>query len=159
MIYSPQTESLLKPYLEKGFHELDFSTYLKTFGASSHGLMDIRRSPKFYKWRRENQVTSRSMGIGTLVHMLVLEPGLFEQRVKIEPRADRRTKEGKAVAEAFRASLVLGDIAVDPDDYETLMHIKKALNDHGFAKEVLAKPGGTNEQSGFWIHDGTQAFC
>lgn len=159
MIVTPQTENLLRPYLEKGFHDLDFETYLKTFGASSHGLMDIRRSPKYYRFRRNNPVQSKAMGIGTLVHMLVLEPGLAEQRVKVSPKVDRRTKDGKAAYEAFTSELPKDAIVVDDDEYQTLMRIKEALHTHPFAKDVINRKGATKENAGFWVHESTDVFC
>lgn len=159
MIFNSRTESLLEPYLLNGFHEMSFENYLHMFGASSHGLMDIRRSPKYYKWRRENPMQSKAMGIGTLVHMLILEPGLAEQRVKVAPKVDRRTKDGKAAYEDFTASLPKDAIVIDADEHQTLMRIRDSLMSHSFAKDVIGRKGATKENVGFWVHEETQVFC
>lgn len=158
MILTPVTRPLLTPYLEKGFHELDFDTYLKTFGASSHGMMDMRRSPKFYKWRRDNQKKTDAMSFGTLVHLIILEPDVLEKRAKVKQKVDGRTKAGKEYNEAFEASVKPTDIVLDTEQKAKLEKMRENLFNHSFAREVIGRPS-LKENAGFWIHEDTQVFC
>lgn len=159
MILTETTAALLQPYLDKKFHDLEFETYLRTFGASSHGLKDIRRSAKYYRWRRDNMDTSRPMEIGRMTHLLVLERDKFMDCVKVAPDVDGRTTSGKAQKEQFRASLRPNDIEVSSKDYRTLMAIEKSLMEHDFSKKLFKKPNALKEKSAFWIHPETKVFC
>lgn len=158
MLLTPVTQHLLQPYLEKGFHELDFDQYLKTFGASSHGLMDMRRSPKYYKWRRENQKRTDAMTFGTLVHLIILEPDVLEKRGKVKQKVDGRTKAGKEYNEEFEASLLPTDIVLDSEQKTKLEKMRDNLLAHSFCKEVVGRPS-LKENAGFWIHERTNVFC
>ncbi len=157
MILTEITRPLLQPHLEKGFHDLPFETYLKMFGASSHGLMDMRRSPKYYKWRRENPIDTDALSLGRLVHLMVLEPEKFAL-AKIKKKVDGRTKVGKAYNEEFEASLLPGDIVVEESQKRKLELIHASMLANEFVKEVLTRPS-LKEQTAFWIHEDTKVFC
>lgn len=98
---------------------------------SSHRLMDFKRSPEFY-FRKHitkeiQNADSKSMGLGRLVHLAILEPERFTSSVKITPTVDRRTKEGKSAFEAFNSSLTETDVMVDQESYKTALAIKDSF--------------------------------
>lgn len=159
MILTEQTAPMLDAYLKKGFHDLDFQTYLNTFGISSHGLMDIRRSPKYYRFRRDNPMQSDSLALGSLVHKLVLEPEDAAKVIKVAPKVDRRTKLGKEEYEAFMSTVQKGDLVADADDWKKLQIIKAALYDNEFSAKIVKRTDALKEKSAFWVHEATQTFC
>lgn len=158
MIKNEITKALIEPMLAKGFHEMPFEDYLKVEAASSHGLMDIRRSPKYYKWRKNNQKKTDAMSLGSLVHSLVLEPHILENKMRVKQKVDGRTKEGKAYNEDFMASVAPGDIVIDTEMNSTLLKIRDSLFENDFSKKILNTPS-IKETAGFWVHDHTGAFC
>lgn len=158
MLYSAQTSTMIDPWLAKGFHDLDFETYCQLDAANSHSLMDLRnRSPKFMQWKRKQPRKSAAMAFGSLVHWLVLEPGLIEQRVKLKRRVDGRTKEGKAYLADFEASLTPKDIPVDEETYTTVCYVRDELLKHPYTSKIIGK--GRKEQVGCFVHNETQVFC
>jgi exodeoxyribonuclease VIII len=80
-------------------------------------LKYILRSPAHYKHILENPPKqSDEMRIGSLIHLAALEPERYINIVKVAPDCDRRTKEGKAIFEAFKQSCNPGDEIVTEDD-------------------------------------------
>ena len=64
------------------------------------GSSDIRRllrSPAHFQ--TASTFSSSAQEFGTLVHSCVLEPDAWAARYRVAPKHDRRTKEGKAIAE------------------------------------------------------------
>lgn len=160
MIFNKTTEPILAPLLKKGLHELPFEDYLKAHGASSHGLMDIRRSPKYYQHRKSMVQTKKaSFEFGTLVHGLVLEPDLIDKKVKVSPECDRRTTIGKQIYAEFMETVRPTDIVVDKETYENGLKIRDSLFLHPYTKELIKKPGAKKENAGFWVHETYEMFC
>lgn len=158
MIYDSTTSTLLDPYLENGFSPLPFELYLKMFGFSSHGAMDMRRSANYYRWRRDNPHESDAMTLGTLIHLMILEPQILETRMKLRKKVDGRTKDGKAYNEEFDANLLPTDIVVSHDQKTKLEKIRDSLMKNEFAQRVMTKPS-LKENAGFFIHEATNVFC
>lgn len=127
----------------------------------SSGLKAIGRSPLHY-WARyldPNRIPdepSAALRLGTAIHAAVLEPVRFSQEFVVAPKFDRRTKDGKAAAEAFEASAV-GKTIISLDDYATCMKISDRLSRHP-AASVLFKRGEA-EVSMFWEDPETGVAC
>ena len=64
---------------------------------SSSDLRKLLRSPAHY--RAPSAPSTPAQEIGTLVHLAVLEPDTWKACYQPSPKIDRRTKEGKALAE------------------------------------------------------------
>ena len=66
------------------------------------GLVRIMRSPAHYKdVLTDPPDPTPAMRLGTAFHTALLEPDRFGQTFVVAPKFDRRTKEGKAQAEAW----------------------------------------------------------
>ena len=62
----------------------------------------LYKSPKHYQaWLTKEPSESAALMIGTAVHAEVLQPDLSSQIYAVAPDCDRRTKDGKAIWEAF----------------------------------------------------------
>lgn len=158
MIYSAETATALDPWLAKGFHDVPFETYCAMDAANSHGLMDIReKSPAYYQWHKTNRKVTKSMDFGTFAHMIILEPGVLETKMRLRKKVDGRTKAGQAYNAEFEASLQPGQLSVEEGTYETLKMLRDKLEKHPWISRILGK--GKNETTGFWVHNSTQAFC
>jgi exodeoxyribonuclease VIII len=87
-----------------------------------------------------------AMQFGTVAHTAVLEP----EKLICGPDIDRRTKAGKAAAEAFCDKYAEQDVViVGPDVYYTLMEIAESVRRHPVAARILAQ--GEAEMSAFGI--------
>ena len=64
---------------------------------SSSDIRRLLRSPAHY--RAPSTPPSEAQEFGTLVHEAILEPELWAARCRPSGKIDRRTKEGKAIAE------------------------------------------------------------
>jgi len=80
----------------------------------------LKRSPQeFYErfiaktWQDK---PSDALLLGSLVHCMAMEPWMFAERFAVEPKADKRTKEGKAIKAAFDESIKGKDVEVVTDD-------------------------------------------
>lgn len=70
------------------------------------GAKEIIKSPAHYQaWLKSEKEDTPALKFGRLVHLASLEPLVFDKQVRVMPDCDRRTKEGKAIYEAFAATL------------------------------------------------------
>ena len=83
-----------------------FTEYLEWDAINDSFLSElVSRSPAHAKATQEEPKDTEAFRIGRALHTRALEPGVFEQRYAIRPDCDRRTKDGKAIYEAWVASL------------------------------------------------------
>ena len=68
-------------------------------------LWHIRESPQKFKHYKENPpAPTPSLLFGQVFHKMLLEPGTFDDEFVVAPEANRRTKDGKQMWEAFVAN-------------------------------------------------------
>lgn len=135
-----------------GLIDLPESDYHAHPAISKSGLDRIAISPAHFKaWKAMPDDPTDAMIFGSLAHRLILEPEAFESTVVRAPECDRRTKEGKAIWEAFQTENGHKQI-LRPDQYETLAGMAAAWMAHPYYSRVhsLAK----HESSVFWEMDG-----
>jgi hypothetical protein len=87
------------------------------------------------------------MLFGTAVHIGVLEPATFAERVVCAPDVNKRTKEGKAEWSSFCIENA-GRIVLSRDDFERCQATVDAVSSHPTASDLLR--GGKVELSLFW---------
>lgn len=90
------------------------------------------------------------MQLGSLLHMAVLEPERFREAFRVAPKCDKRTKEGKAVYEAFEATLKPGQILVSEADTKILHGASQSIAKCDLARQLLNN--GHAERSGYFTH-------
>jgi len=130
---------------------------------SKSGLDLVARSPLHY-WaanldpNREPREETPAMAFGTAVHTAILEPETYRDRYVVMPKVDRRTKEGKAIAEAFEAQAAQNNAQlisqIDDEKIDRIMH---SVHDHPVAKKLLAT--GIAEVSAYWTDSETGVEC
>jgi exodeoxyribonuclease VIII len=108
-------------------------------------LSVLKRSPKeFYErfiaktWPEEER--SSALRMGSLVHTMVLERDEVQNRYIMLPKVDRRTKEGRAIADAFAENAGDKEV-VDEKDWTIAERCTEALLNHGAFKELIDGKG------------------
>jgi hypothetical protein len=115
------------------------------------------RSPAHYQEYVTNPPEpTPAMQLGTAFHIALLEPDNFGKSFVVAPKFDRRTKEGKAAAEAWEAENA-GKTALTPDQMATIEQMVVSVRNHAGAARLLAN--GLAEMSGFWVDQETGIEC
>lgn len=124
---------------------------------SNSMLSVLKRSPKEFQqrfitktWPEEEP--SSALRMGSLVHSMVLEPAAVQERYAMLPKVDKRTKEGKALIEAFEQAA--GDKEViDEKDWTIAERCTDALLNHDSVKDLIGGKG-IIEKPIYWKLDG-----
>lgn len=120
-------------------------------------LVRIMRSPAhFLEYINNPPEPTPAMEFGTAAHTAILEPDRFGQTYVVAPKFDRRTKEGKAQAEAWEAANT-GKTALTADQMDAIQKMVANIKAHNGAAGLLAN--GLAEMSGFWIDQETGIEC
>ncbi len=132
------------------YQSLPFDEYA-AWEAVNHGILQgFSRTPAHVRYELDHggKEPTRSLDLGWLTHLAVLEPARFEAGVVVPPKVDRRTKEGKATWEQFSAGNV-GKQFVQEDEYRKVLAMRDALLAHPTAGEFL-RSRGVSELSVLW---------
>jgi hypothetical protein len=130
--------------------DIPFEKYLESKALSSHGLMDLLRSPAHYYAKtflgldKDTPAKRR----GRLLHTAVLEPKRFREKFKLAPAEKRNTKIGKDKYARFIAGIKPGDIIVTPEEAVMVTAMIAALRRHPVAWNLILH--GESEMSGWW---------
>ncbi len=124
-------------------------------------LDDFRYDPAYYHARYITKTIPDSkptpaMLLGTLVHLLVLQPDQWET-IAIAPQCDKRTKDGKALWAEFCEKSV-GKLIVDAETHFKAKTIATAVLAHPLASKLLAMHGPT-EWPICWTDEETGLDC
>ena len=124
-------------------------------GYSKSDLDMIHKSPALIEWvKKAPRDESEAGETGTALHSAVLEPEKFAIEYVKRPSFDRRTKDGKAGAEAFDATMAgSGKIIMDAADYDQVTTMRDSIMAHPVAAHLLGMPG-VSEASIFFEIDG-----
>lgn len=126
-------------------------------GISKSSLFLLTESPAKFKWAMENpEPPTPSLIFGRLVHKMLLQMETFDEEFAVAPVADRRTKAGKEVWEAFAATVKDGQDIISADDYAKALAMVKAAAECPFVSDLLA---GEHELPLFWTDDLTGEAC
>jgi exodeoxyribonuclease VIII len=91
------------------------------------GAKEILKSPAHYQaWLKAEDEDTDALRIGRLVHLASLEPQVFDRQVRVMPECDRRTKDGKAVYEAFVATLKEGEECIKQKEMDLILGIAES---------------------------------
>lgn len=118
---------------------------------SSSDLRKLLRSPAHY--RAPSAPSSPAQEFGTLAHECVLESELWKARCRPAPKIDRRTKEGKALAEWQQSQEAQHGIKYVPEDLyyqvEALAgSVQSSVGPTSFLTEGVAELSGFTEING-----------
>lgn len=92
-------------------------------------LKAFAKSPNHYLAYLEQYFEQTpQMLLGSVIHCKVLEPHEFALRYAVAPQADKRTKEGKAIHQAFQDKLN-GQVVISEDQYDLASKVALAITD------------------------------
>jgi hypothetical protein len=99
---------------------------------SSSGLKLIAKKSVFH-YLNQKPFTSKSMNLGSAIHSILLEPGLFDSEFYVSEKFDMRTKAGKLKA-SESISIANGRTIINEDDYKIIQSIQLQFNDNDLAQ-------------------------
>lgn len=143
---------------EPGVYELDGETYhadpCETPSLSAGMINELIDAPAkcFHNSRRlnpdyEEPDTADKFTIGTVSHVIFLEPHLFDQRVVVVNFDDWRKNEAKAIRADAKAA---GKVPILAKHMEHVWDARVAFMQNGFVREAFSH--GLFERSLFWRH-------
>lgn len=120
-------------------------------------LKHVATSALMLKWRREHsRPDSPALSLGHAIHCAVLEPERWGRYV-VEPKIDKRYKEGKAVYADWLAGLPPDAERLSADEYATAERCAAAVRAHPRAADLLR--GGRVEEPLTWTDPETGIAC
>ena len=132
--------------------------YNNAEGIRRSDLWKMEDSPEKFRYFLEHPVEQTpAMAFGSACHKMVLEPDTFGLEYATAPQVDRRTKEGKAMWEAFVQDNA-GKTILSPDDVSTMEEMETALVHCPLAKKLLWGKG-ESEVPFFWTDPDTGEKC
>lgn len=132
--------------------------YNEAEGIRRSDLWKMEDSPEKFKWNLEHPAEQTpAMAFGSACHKMILEPETFGLEYATAPQVDRRTKEGKAMWEAF-CNDNAGKTILSPDDVSTMEEMETALVRCPLAKKLLWGKG-ESEVPYFWTDPDTGETC
>jgi exodeoxyribonuclease VIII len=118
-------------------------------------LWRIHQSPLHYQYYKKNPPEpTPSLIFGSAAHTYILEKDKFNDEYAIAPVCDRRTKQGKEDYNAFLATIGNRQ-AISIEDHKKIIEMRKAIEAHKHAAEILYDPSAKYEQSFFWTDEQT----
>lgn len=119
-------------------------------------LWHIRESPQKFKYYKENPpAPTPSLLFGQVFHKMLLEPDTFNDEFVVAPEANRRTKEGKQMWEAFAADHENQTI-IPVEMYAKAKEMCEAVKREPLAVKLL---NGAAEVPFFWTDEMTGEEC
>jgi len=114
----------------------------------------LAQSPAHARYQIDNPTESTpAQKLGTAAHCRILEgAGVFREQYAVAPACDRRTKDGKAIYEAFLAEHA-GKQIISTDDLVQIEGMAGAIEAHPLAGALFT--GGAAEVSAFGAINGT----
>jgi hypothetical protein len=118
-----------------GFYNIPDSVYFDADGLSNSSMGLITKSYAHFL-NRDSFKPTPAMQLGTLVHLMVLEPHLFDDKVAVAEKVDMRTKAGKEYKKQFD-ELNRGKLIVSPETHKTASRMAENVLGHPRASELL----------------------
>ena len=130
--------------------------------ASNSTLFLLEKSPGNVPWsKKAPQIqTDDSTDLGSLVHLLALQPHLFHQTYIVAPVCDKRTKDGKAAAAAFEWEVKQnGLIPIEESMKRKADNMVASMLAHPEFSRILTAADLKTEVSMLWKDEETGVLC
>lgn len=127
------------------------SSHIKTMAAEGpFGYFHEYLAPKDADVEEEeaSSIEKAELILGSAIHTAVLEPDMLKHDVLVTPPYNLRTKDGRAMRDAFHAEHN-GKIIVSPDQYKIALAVRDAVYKHPIASKLFTS--GWAERSTFAI--------
>lgn len=142
------------------YADISNEDYHASMGISKSLLDAMNKGAAYFVFERNApRFESLSLGLGTLVHCLLLEPKEYENRYLIAPECDRRTKEGKATWEEFQNANDGSKKIVSAKDDSIAHSIAECAMAHPLISKYLQDQDGKAEVSIYFTDPTTDLQC
>lgn len=132
--------------------------YNEAEGIRRSDLWKMEDSPEKFRYFLDHPVEQTpAMAFGSACHKMILEPADFGNEYAIAPQVDKRTKDGKAMWEAFCEDNA-GKTIISSDDANTMQEMEEAIERCPLASKLIRGKGDT-EQAFFWTDPETGEKC
>ena len=132
--------------------------YNQAEGVRRSDLWVMHESAEKYRYNVDHpQEATPALVFGSACHKMILEPETFVNEYAIAPVCDRRTKDGKAMYEAFMEQN-LGKTIISANDAQVMTEMEEALNRCSLAHSLIHEDG-QNEVPIFWVDGETGERC
>jgi len=141
------------------YRDIDFDTYAGWDAANASTLNLFAKTPAHVRHNLDTggKKRTKSLDLGWLFHVLMLEPERFKKDFVVPPKVDGRTKDGKATRAKFQAEHENAEL-VDIDTFSKVKAMANSLTTHPTAAEFLSGRGH-NELSLLWVDRETEVLC
>ena len=140
------------------FEVMSNAEYRQKEGISASDLKKMMKCMALWKYFADNPEEngdSPALKFGRAFHKYCLEPYDFANEYIVSPKFDRRTKEGKAQAEAFEKEAA-GKEIIDEETFDKLQKMQEVMYSTPYVKRLIS---GEHEKSYFWIDEDTGVKC
>jgi len=132
--------------------------YNQAEGIRRSDLWKMEDSPEKFRYFLDHPIEQTpAMAFGSACHKMILEPETFGDEYAVAPQVDKRTKEGKAMWEAFCTDNA-GKMIIGPDDAETMHEMEESLERSKLANKLI-RGKGESESAFFWTDPDTGEKC
>lgn len=133
--------------------------YNQAEGIRRSDLWKMEESPEKFKYFLDHPVEQTpAMAFGSACHKMILEPDTFGDEYAVSPSGiDKRTKEGKAMWEAFMADN-MGKTLISADDAQVMADMEEMLRKCPLAASLIYGKG-ESEVPFFWTDKETGEKC
>jgi len=137
-IFEPKTreefdQRLAQPAKARGLYRVPDVWYHGSDGVSRSDFVRVLRSPKFYRWKKDNpEKPTDALTFGTAFHTAFLEPEKFNDQVAVGPSVGKRTKGWKDFVALNEDKIVL-----HPNDFDVLNEMLESLRNNDLAMSLL----------------------
>lgn len=122
-------------------------------------LVHLATSPRLLEYRRDHpREDTDALRLGTAIHCAILEPEVWAARYVAKPDlGDGRTKAGKEARAAWRETLPLGAVVLDPEEHALASRAADAVRAHPDAARLVSH--GRAEETTTWTDEATGIAC
>ncbi len=133
---------------------LSNEAYHASPGISKSGLWTIHtKTPAHFKFADREE--KRDFDVGEAIHLAVLQPEVFEQRVIRGPKDRRGNNWKEFLAEAVATNRLL----LTEGDFDKALEVRDAVHADAWLNAMIVSPHSQVEYSGMWIDEATGVQC
>lgn len=144
---------MIEPRKPGIYNSIGFDEYRAIDAINASALKHAVKSPAHYRYARTaKREQTESQSFGEALHLAVLEPERYTTVVAVSPKFDRRTKQGKADAEAFAAANV-GKTIIDEADAEAINAMRESCLACPAVRQIIGASGQC-EATALWREAG-----
>lgn len=145
----------------EGIYDISNFEYQNDPAISRSALWKFKELPKKYWWeylsgKHKKVIDTDALRIGELIHTIILEPHLYDERFLAVPPAKKNTKVGKA-QHAINVANAAGRHMISAAEYMMARDMQESFNQNQFASKIIED--AQFEKSIFWKNPKTGIMC